>query len=111
MPDQHINYKIKEVCEKAGIDETIFIEQTRGGKKIRVKKLKFEEVKTHTARRSFCTNTYLSGMNTLDIMQISGHTSEKTFINYIKADALQKAEKISNYPFFNSSNLKVISNE
>jgi hypothetical protein len=33
-------------------------------------------------------------------MQISGHSSEKTFLNYIKADALQKAVKISSHPFF-----------
>jgi hypothetical protein len=37
-------------------------------------------------------------------MQISGHTSEKTFLNYIKADALQKAVKISSHPFFQGEN-------
>lgn len=100
MPDQHINYKIKDVCEYAGIDEVLYKEQTRSGKKVRIKKFKFEMVKTHTARRSFCTNAYLSGMPTIDIMQISGHSSEKTFLNYIKADALQKAIKISSHPFF-----------
>ena len=110
MPDQHINKKIKEVCENVGIDEVVFKEQTKGGKKIRAKKFKYDLVKTHTARRSFCTNAYLSGMNTLDIMQISGHTSEKTFLNYIKADALQKANKISEHPFFKGNTLKVVSN-
>lgn len=110
MPDQHINKKIKEVCQNVEIDEVVYKEQTRGGKKIRVKKFKYDLVKTHTARRSFCTNAYLSGMNTLDIMQISGHTSEKTFLNYIKADALQKANKISQHPFFKGNTLKVVSN-
>jgi integrase len=104
MPDQHINYKIKDVCESAGIDEAVYKEQTRSGEKVKIKKLKFEMVKTHTARRSFCTNAYLSGMPTIDIMQISGHTSEKTFLNYIKADALQKAVKISSHPFFQGEN-------
>jgi|TARA_R110002050_G_scaffold290419_1_gene444114 integrase len=104
MPDQHINYKIKDVCESAGIDETVYKEQTRSGEKVKIKKLKFEMVKTHTARRSFCTNAYLSGMPAIDIMQISGHSSEKTFLNYIKADALQKAVKISAHPFFNGKN-------
>jgi integrase len=110
MPDQHINKKIKEVCENVGIDEVVYKEQTRGGKKIRTKNFKYDLVKTHTARRSFCTNAYLSGMNTLDIMQISGHTSEKTFLNYIKADALQKANKISEHPFFKGNTLKIVSN-
>lgn len=100
MPDQQINYKIKEVCENAGIDEMENTTKTIGGKKTTTKSFKFDLVKTHTARRSFCTNAYLSGMNPIDIMQISGHTSEKTFLNYIKADVLQKAVKISTHPFF-----------
>ena len=100
MPDQQINYKIKEVCENAGIDERVSTTKTIGGKKVTKKGFKFDLVKTHTARRSFCTNAYLSGMNPIDIMQISGHTSEKTFLNYIKADALQKAVKISSHAFF-----------
>ena len=104
MPDQQINYKIKEVCENAGIDELASITRTIGGQKITKKGYKFDLVKTHTARRSFCTNAYLSGMPTIDIMQISGHTSEKTFLNYIKADALQKAVKISSHPFFQGEN-------
>ena len=100
MPDQHINYKIKDVCENAGIDELTSITKTIGGKKVTKKTFKFDLVKTHTARRSFCTNAYLSGMNPIDIMQISGHSSQKTFLNYIKADALEKAVKISSHPFF-----------
>ena len=100
MPDQQINYKIKEVCQKAGINEIIKTQKTIGGKKVLKKNFKFELVKTHTARRSFCTNAYLEGMPTVDIMQISGHTSEKNFQNYIKASALEKAIKISSHSFF-----------
>ena len=100
MPDQQINYKIKDVCENAGIDQVTSTKKTIGGKEVTKKSFKFEFVKTHTARRSFCTNAYLSGMSTIDIMQISGHSSEKVFLNYIKADALQKAVKIGNHPFF-----------
>ncbi|MFY9243788.1 MAG: site-specific integrase [Polaribacter sp.] len=100
MPEQQINYKIKEVCENAGIDGIINTKRNIGGKKVITKKFKFDLVKTHTARRSFCTNAYLEGMETLDIMQISGHTSEKNFHNYIKASALEKAVKISSHPFF-----------
>ena len=100
MPDQQINYKIKDVCENAGIDELASTTKTIGGQKITKKGFKFDLVKTHTARRSFCTNAYLSGMNPIDIMQISGHSSVKTFLNYIKADALHKAVKIGTHPFF-----------
>lgn len=108
MPDQTINKYIKEVAEFAGIDQTINITQTKGGKEITLRKCKFELIKTHTARRSFCTNAYLSGMPTLDIMSISGHTSEKNFLTYIKVTAEERAIKISQHPFFKGNTLKAV---
>lgn len=108
MPDQHINYKIKDVCEDAGIDEPTYITKTKGGKEVKVKKYKFELVKTHTARRSFCTNAYFSGMQPIDIMSISGHTTEKAFLTYIKRTPEQTAIKMAQHPFFKNANaLKV----
>ena len=66
-------------------------------------------VSTHTARRSFCTNAYLSGMDSLDIMAISGHTSEKNFLKYIKVTPEQRAVKMSLNPFFtNATALKIV---
>ena len=35
------------------------------------KKVKYEMIKTHTVSRSFCTNAYLSKMDSLDIMALS----------------------------------------
>lgn len=108
MPDQHINKKIKDVCENAGIDSIEYMTTTIGGKKVTFKKFKFDLVKNHTGRRSFCTNAYLSGMQPIDIMQISGHTSEKTFLNYIKATSEQRALKISQNSFFKDQLLKSV---
>lgn len=107
MPEQKLNQYIKEVAEWCGIDETEHITQTRGGKRITKKVQKFELVKSHTARRSFCTNAYLMDMPTMDIMAISGHTSEKTFLNYIKVSPEQRAIKMSSHPYF-TSKLKVV---
>jgi integrase len=39
---------------------------------------------THTARRSFATNLFLSGFPAISIMKITGHTTEKSFMKYIK---------------------------
>ena len=110
MPDQRLNDLIKEIAENAGIDSTEFVTKTRGGKKIEVKKHKFELVVTHTARRSFCTNAYLAGMPSLDIMSISGHTTESSFMKYIKVTPEQVAIKMSEHPFFkgNSNNLRAV---
>jgi len=71
-----------------------------------VLKPKYELIKNHTARRSFCTNAYIAGMPTLDIMAISGHSSEKSFLNYIKITADERALKIAENSFFNPKKQK-----
>lgn len=53
---------------------------------------RFEGLSSHSCRRSFCTNEYLNGTPTITIMAISGHTTEKAFMTYIKANALQHAQ-------------------
>jgi len=108
MPEQHINRHIKEVCKLAGIADPQRKEQTRGGKGISKKVAKSQLVTNHTARRSFCTNAYLSGLPTLDIMAISGHTTEKNFLKYIKASPEQKALKMASSSFFNDGVLSKV---
>jgi site-specific recombinase XerD len=102
MPDQKINELIKDVCEVAGIDETVKITKTIGGKQVLQSNLKCDLVKSHTARRSFCTNAYLGGMDSLMIMAISGHKTEKSFLKYIKVTRQQQAERIAESPYFKS---------
>lgn len=108
MPDQHINYAIKKVAELAGINNLETKEITKGGKKVIINTSKFNLIANHTARRSFCTNAYLSEMPTIDIMAISGHSNEKVFYNYIKVSHLQRAEKIGKHKFFSEGNLKIV---
>ena len=100
MAEQHINYCLKEIGEQAKINEPISKEITKGGVKVSNTVKKFELITNHTGRRSFCTNAYKSGMPTIDIMAISGHSTEKVFYNYIKVDDLERAEKISKHKFF-----------
>ena len=106
LPHQHINYALKELCKLALIDEPITKEITKGRLKVSKKLKKYEMVTNHTARRSFCTNAYKSGMPTIDIMSISGHKSERIFLNYIKVTEDERAIKISSHKFFNTSALK-----
>lgn len=109
MPDQHINLALKKIGIKAKLNEEITIIKIKGGKKIIEKKKKHQMITNHTARRSFCTNAYKAGMPTIDIMAISGHTSEKVFLNYIKITADERAIKIAENPFFKAnSDLKII---
>jgi site-specific recombinase XerD len=109
MFDQKINQNIKEVARITGFDEVIETTATISGFEVTKKRFKYEMVTTHTARRSFCTNAYLTGMDSLDIMAISGHTTEKNFRKYIKVTPEQRAIKMSLNSFFtNATALKVV---
>lgn len=109
IPDQHINELIKEVAEIAEINDVVEISYNRGGREVTECKPKYALCVTHTARRSFCTNAYLGNVPTLDIMSISGHTTEKNFKKYIKVTAEQTAIKMSEHPYFKNANaLKVV---
>ena len=55
----------------------------------------YEQIKTHTARRSFATNAVLAGIDISLIMKITGHTTEKEFRKYVKMDDILAAEKSS----------------
>ncbi|WP_194529229.1 tyrosine-type recombinase/integrase [Zobellia roscoffensis] len=100
MPEQLINKYIKEIAQSVKIKEDVYVTKTIGGKKITEPIKKHKLIGTHTARRSFCTNAYLSKMPVIDIMAVSGHTTEKEFYKYIKVSSQERAVKIADSAFF-----------
>lgn len=106
--EPYINRQIKSITELAEINEVIEFTIPKGKSREIVKKEKFNLVKSHTARRSFCTNAYLSGMSSIDIMQISGHKTESSFLKYIKVTPSDTAERLSQSTFFQGGNMKVV---
>lgn len=101
MPNQHINYGLKEIGKIAGLDEQVEKRSTKGGQSKTETFKKYELICTHTGRRSFCTNAYRAGVVAQDIMTISSHKTERSFMLYLKLGESQKAEKIGEHPFFN----------
>lgn len=95
-----INKEIKPLLRKCGITELYSLEKTIGGKSELITKPKYELISCHSARRSFCTNAYNSGVPLQDIMAFSGHGSEKMVLLYIKASAKEKAKRASDHVFF-----------
>ena len=91
ISNQRFNTYIKEACRLAGIDSIEQKSITKGGMRIKKTYKKYELVSSHTARRSFATNLYLSGFPSLSIMQITGHRTETAFMKYIKVTATQHA--------------------
>lgn len=86
ISNQKFNGFLKEVCRLAGITEETSITHTIAGKRTKEYFPKYELVSAHTARRSFATNMFESGVPALVIMQITGHKTEKAFLSYIKTD-------------------------
>ncbi len=98
--EQKVNKYIKEVGRIAGIDKLVELEKVKGGQKYVVKVPKYELIKTHTARRSAATNMYLAGIPSIDIMKITGHSTEKNFLKYIRVSKEQTADRLALHPYF-----------
>jgi integrase len=81
------NKVIRSVCEKAEINDLVIFEKTIANKRNEIKKRKFEEVTSHTARRTFCTLKFLDDMPAEILIKFSGHTSVRNLLRYLKIDA------------------------
>lgn len=101
ISEQKVNKYIKDVCKAAGITDNVVWYRTEGGRRVEYVTPKWELVSNHTARRSFATNAYKAGLLPYEIMQITGHRSEKTFFKYICITQEQAAERMAKHPFFN----------
>lgn len=88
--NQKFNDYIKEVGELAELKD-------KGRLTMRPDLHLYECISSHTARRSFATNLYLSGFPVLDIMKITGHTTEKAFLKYIKVSKLDTAKRLNEH--------------
>lgn len=95
-----INEHIKSICKRAKIVENHSISRTLGGKVVEITLPKYKLVASHTARRSFCTNAYKAGIPVQDIMAISGHKTERVFLNYVKVQKVENAKRIAKHEFF-----------
>jgi integrase len=91
------NKTIRDICQKANLnDEIKFYREVAGVSKIIIKK-KYEEVSSHTCRRTFCTLKFLKGMPAQAIMKFSAHKTERNFLKYLKLDAELTAKKYGEY--------------
>ena len=92
---------IKNACSKVGFEEMIKVSYTKGGKLVEKEVPKHTLIKTHTARRSFCTNHYIDGKPIQNIMLFSGHKTEREFFKYIRIEKKQEALAVLKSGFFN----------
>jgi len=105
ISSQKFNDYIKIVAEKAGLTELVdgarideITLKEKGRKKTLHRKKhskypKFELVSSHVCRRTFATNLY-GKLDTLTIMKITGHSTEKQFLSYIKITPKEYAKQL-----------------
>lgn len=86
--DQYFNKQIKIVLKKIGLDREFT--NKKGTFKL------YELITAHDARRSFATNCYLNDIPANEIMEITGHSRESTFLNYVQEKRTPTAKKLSN---------------
>jgi integrase len=91
---------IKDVIKAAEIGYDVSFNETRGGKTVTKTEPKWKLVGSHTARRSFATNAYLSGVPTISIMKMTGHKTEASFMKYIKITLTENAKILQDHSFF-----------
>lgn len=98
MSMQKFNAVIKDICKKAELDDKVFIVDQYIGRKPIVKKSyvpKYQEISSHTCRRTFATNFYRMGFRLAQIMPMTGHSTESQLREYIGIDSEQNAEQIA----------------
>lgn len=98
--NQTFNRLIKDICCAAGIRENVTKTTFPGGVRKDEVVEKWQMVSVHTARRSFATNAYLSGIPAIYIMKMTGHRTEKSFLKYIRISAEETADITAQFPFF-----------
>jgi site-specific recombinase XerD len=98
ISDQKYNEHIKNVCEKAKINEPIHGVLFDKDKKEKIEQdyPKWKFVSSHIGRRSFASNNY-GKIPTSFLMYITGHTTEGMFLTYIGKSNKDIAMELTNY--------------
>lgn len=95
MANQVFNRHIKEVCRLAGFNNKVVQVTTASGRVVESVREKWEITSSHTARRSFATNFYQLGVPAMYIMKITGHKTERQFMQYICLDGEDNARAMA----------------
>lgn len=84
ISNQKMNAYLKELGKLAEINEPVQVIRFLGSKRIEKIVPKYEVLTSHVARKTFITNAMIRGMSTEVIMDITTHTSYRSFQRYFK---------------------------
>ncbi len=93
------NFDFDKYIHSLGTESIEITEKGKGNKLKRKKEGKYPKYKlitSHVCRRSFATNQY-GILPTPLIMQVTAHSTEKMFLNYIGKNSLDYAQQIADF--------------
>lgn len=100
ISEQKVNEYIKLISKMAGICEPIEKKEIIGGETKIKTAFKHEMITTHTARRTAATHMYLQKMLPIDIMAITSHKTESSFLRYICLPKEERVKRMAENEFF-----------
>ena len=96
LVNQQMNSLLKDIGKMAGLLEPIKVVRFYGSKRIEEVLEKYELLTTHTARRTFVTQSLERGMRPEVIMKLTGHSDIKTMMKYVKITEKKVEEEFLN---------------
>lgn len=96
ISSQKFNEYIKEACEIAEINTPVSITRYSGQKRIDDVVPKHKLITSHTARKTFVTNSVIMGMNISVLKKITGHKKEESFRKYVNISEELKKNEMEN---------------
>ena len=97
ISNQKMNKYLKDIGKEAELEGKMVTTTTTKGLTVRKPVFKYDLITTHTARRSFATNLFLSGFPAISIMKLTGHKTEKSFMKYIKISQEENARLLQTH--------------
>ena len=96
ISSQKFNKYIKECCKFVGIDTPTTITRYIGTRRIDKTVPKHELITSHTARKTFVTNSLILGMKEMVVRNITGHKKEESFRKYVQIAKDFKKQEMDN---------------
>ncbi|CAM1358262.1 Integrase [Tenacibaculum soleae] len=96
ISDQKFNKYIKECCEIVEINSLVTKTRYIGQKKVEITVPKHKLITSHTARKTFVTNSLILGMKEMVVRNITGHKKEESFRRYVKIAEDFKRQEMGN---------------
>ncbi|WP_271405460.1 site-specific integrase [Tenacibaculum soleae] len=96
ISDQKFNKYIKECCEIVEINSLVTKTRYIGQKRVEITVPKHKLITSHTARKTFVTNSLILGMKEMVVRNITGHKKEESFRRYVKIAEDFKRQEMGN---------------